>query len=447
MSSEFLPFARPRPGTTPPYLYPEYQSTQRRAPNRAPICFEHTLSEMTGPDFADNWAGPDNTDLTRQHRGEPLGERIIVTGHVLDEDGRPVPGTLIELWQCNAAGRYHHPVDQHDAPLDPNFTGAGQVVTGAGRRLSLRHDQARRLSLAQHAECVAPGAYPFRRVRPRLRDTAHHADVFPGRSAAAIRPDLSEHGRCGGARAADLRLRSRRSASRNGRSATASTWCCAAAPRPRWIRLTWTMAEKLIPTPSQTVGPFFHLGMDRPEWADLTAGNPRGERIVIAGRVLDGDGAPVPDAVLEVWQANEAGRYNHPDDRRDDAAARSGFPRLRPGRDRRRRRLSADHGQARSGAGARQRAAGATHQRRGVRARPAAAPLYADLFRRRSAQCRRPLAVVDRGCRGARYAAGPPQPKLSRQSGASTSCCRARTRRRFSISNSSDAARRFPPLA
>lgn len=78
------------------------------------------------------------------------------------------------------------------------------------------------------------------------------------------------------------------------------------------------MADKLIPTPSQTVGPFFHLGMDHPEWADLTAGNPAGERIAIEGRVIDGDGAPVPDAVIELWQANAAGRYNHPDDDQTD---------------------------------------------------------------------------------------------------------------------------------
>jgi protocatechuate 3,4-dioxygenase, alpha subunit len=77
------------------------------------------------------------------------------------------------------------------------------------------------------------------------------------------------------------------------------------------------MAEKLIPTPSQTVGPFFHLGLDRP-WADLTTGNPVGERIIIEGRVVDGDGAPVPDACLELWQANAAGRYNHPDDDQQD---------------------------------------------------------------------------------------------------------------------------------
>ena len=82
------------------------------------------------------------------------------------------------------------------------------------------------------------------------------------------------------------------------------------------------MAEKLIPTPSQTVGPFFSLGLDRPEWTDLTAGNPGqaplGERIVIEGRILDGDGAPVPDAVVEIWQANAAGRYAHPEDQQSD---------------------------------------------------------------------------------------------------------------------------------
>ena len=78
------------------------------------------------------------------------------------------------------------------------------------------------------------------------------------------------------------------------------------------------MADKLVPTPSQTVGPFFHIGLDRPDWADLTSGSPQGERIVIEGRVIDGDGASVPDACLELWQANAAGRYAHPDDTRTD---------------------------------------------------------------------------------------------------------------------------------
>jgi protocatechuate 3,4-dioxygenase, beta subunit len=157
-------YARHRGGTQPPYLYPDYQSTQKRSPKRALIPFEHTLSEITGPGFAEGWAGADATDLTKQHRGEPLGERIIVEGRVLDEDGRPVPGTLLELWQCNAAGRYHHPVDQHDAPLDPNFTGAGQVVTGAdgGYRFLT----------------IKPGAYPWRNQPNAWRPAHIHFGVF-----------------------------------------------------------------------------------------------------------------------------------------------------------------------------------------------------------------------------------------------------------------------------
>ena len=119
---------------------------------------------MTGPGFADGWAGPDLADLTTQHAGQPIGERIIVAGRVLDEDGRPVSGTLVELWQCNASGRYHHPVDQHDAPLDPNFTGVGQVVSGADgswRFLTIK-----------------PGAYPWRNTPNSWRPAHIHFGVF-----------------------------------------------------------------------------------------------------------------------------------------------------------------------------------------------------------------------------------------------------------------------------
>src|SRR5581483_667941 len=99
MDMTTLEYARQPAGEQPPALYPDYASTVKRAPQRPPLRFEHTLSEVTGPRFADFWAGPDAADLTRRHRGEPLGERIIVAGRVLDEAGRPVPGTLIELWQ------------------------------------------------------------------------------------------------------------------------------------------------------------------------------------------------------------------------------------------------------------------------------------------------------------------------------------------------------------
>jgi protocatechuate 3,4-dioxygenase beta subunit len=164
MDVSMLAFARPDQGTQPPTLYPDYGSTVKRSPKRAPVRFEHTLSEVTGPGFTDGWAGLAMTDLTRQHKGEPIGERIIVAGRVLDENARPVPGTLVELWQCNAAGRYHHPVDQHDAPLDPNFTGVGQAVTdedGNYRFLTIK-----------------PGAYPWRNTPNAWRPAHLHFGVF-----------------------------------------------------------------------------------------------------------------------------------------------------------------------------------------------------------------------------------------------------------------------------
>lgn len=159
-------YARHRAGTQPPYLYPDYASTVKRAPSRRLIRFEHTLSEITAPRFSTSWAGPVAADLTKQHNSEPLGERIIVTGRVLDEDGKPIPNTLVELWQCNAAGRYHHPVDQHDAPLDPNFTGAGQAITdGEGRYRFVT---------------IKPGAYPWRNAPNAWRPAHLHFGVFGG---------------------------------------------------------------------------------------------------------------------------------------------------------------------------------------------------------------------------------------------------------------------------
>src|SRR5260370_18729344 len=108
-----------------------YRSTQKRAPLRPLIIMRHTLSELTGPVYGHETVRENDNDLTTQHKGEPLGERIILHGHVLDEDGRGVPNTLLEIWQANACGRYIHVVDQHPAPLDPNFTGAGRAQSDA----------------------------------------------------------------------------------------------------------------------------------------------------------------------------------------------------------------------------------------------------------------------------------------------------------------------------
>lgn len=142
-----LPFNREDAGQ-PASLHADYGSTVARSPRHPLIKIPHTLTETTGP--ADRWAdlmGGSLADLTAQHKGAPQGQRIVVSGRVLDENGRAVPNTLMEIWQANAAGRYIHKKDQWDAPLDPNFTGAGRVITD---------DQGRYQYVT-----VRPGAYPW----------------------------------------------------------------------------------------------------------------------------------------------------------------------------------------------------------------------------------------------------------------------------------------------
>jgi protocatechuate 3,4-dioxygenase beta subunit len=132
----------------PPLLFPAYASTLRRAPAQAPIRIPQTVTETSGPaDCWDDLMGGALADMTRQHKGEPIGQRIIVTGRVLDESARPVPNTVIEIWQANAAGRYVHARDNWPAPLDPNFTGAGRVISDAQGRYRYI--------------TVRPGAYPW----------------------------------------------------------------------------------------------------------------------------------------------------------------------------------------------------------------------------------------------------------------------------------------------
>lgn len=150
----------------PPYLYPPYRSTMLRAPGLKPVAIPPGLSERTGPVFGRESVGPLDSDLTRNARrgGEPIGERIVVTGRVLDETGRPLPDTLIEIWQCNAAGRYVHAVDRHDAPLDPNFLGAGRTVSdesGHWRFLTIK-----------------PGAYPWGNHSNAWRPAHIHLSLF-----------------------------------------------------------------------------------------------------------------------------------------------------------------------------------------------------------------------------------------------------------------------------
>ena len=164
VSSIVHPFHRHPPGSQPDRVYEPYRSTPSRNPSKPLVFLPHTLSEVTGPVYGHDPISETDNDLTRQHPGEPLGERIVVAGRVLDDNGRPVPDTLVEIWQCNAAGRYLHNTDQHAAPLDPNFSGAGRTRTDA-------HGNYRFVS-------IKPGAYPWKNHSNAWRPRHIHFSLF-----------------------------------------------------------------------------------------------------------------------------------------------------------------------------------------------------------------------------------------------------------------------------
>lgn len=151
-------------GSQPPLDYPPYGSTHRRAPRRSAIHVPANYSDLDVPVYGWTGVGDDESDLTRQHAEEPQGQRIIVSGRVLDESGRPVAGALLEIWQANAGGRYRHDNDTHPAPLDPNFTGAGRIVTDAQGRYRFTS--------------IKPGAYPWRNHENAWRPAHIHFSVF-----------------------------------------------------------------------------------------------------------------------------------------------------------------------------------------------------------------------------------------------------------------------------
>jgi len=149
--------------------YPGYRSTRWRVPARPLQSLPEELHALDGPVFGEDVLQASDNDLTRQHDGEPLGERIIVSGRLLDEDGRPIRNSLVEIWQANAGGRYRHEVDQHPAPLDPNFSGAGRCLTdddGTYRFVTIK-----------------PGSYPWRNHPNAWRPAHIHFSVF-GRASS-----------------------------------------------------------------------------------------------------------------------------------------------------------------------------------------------------------------------------------------------------------------------
>ena len=151
---------------SPAFLDAGYCSTEFRGPKQPLIALPQGVGETSGPAFGRQWVTPRNADLTRNGRsnGEPVGERIVVTGRVVDEDGHPLPATLIEIWQANAAGRYAHQADAHDAPLDPNFEGVGRVLTDDRGWYKF--------------QTIKPGAYPWRNHPNAWRPNHIHFSLF-----------------------------------------------------------------------------------------------------------------------------------------------------------------------------------------------------------------------------------------------------------------------------
>jgi protocatechuate 3,4-dioxygenase, beta subunit len=151
-------------GTHPPLDYDGYGSARLRYPKQPLVALPHRLTEVTGPLLGEGRIGELDHDLTRQHAGEPIGERIEVFGRILDGDGRPVPHTLVEVWQTNSAGRYAHAGDNHPAPLDPNFSGVGRCLTDADGRYRF--------------VTIKPGAYPWRNHANAWRPAHIHFSLF-----------------------------------------------------------------------------------------------------------------------------------------------------------------------------------------------------------------------------------------------------------------------------
>jgi protocatechuate 3,4-dioxygenase, beta subunit len=321
-SLEVQGYRRPHPGTQPEYWHRAYASSELRSPRLPLVPIPQTLTETTGPWFGTKDIRAGGDDLTNRHSGQPIGERIVVSGRVIDEDGRPMPRTLVEIWQANAAGRYQHRWDQHDAPLDPNFAGQGSMLT---------NDEGR-----YHFVSVRPGAYPWRNHYNAWRPAHIHFSVFGPAFATRLVTQMYFPGdpllegdpifNCTADEAARRRL------------IAAFDWQTTIPETALGYRFDlilrgreatpMDLATHVPATTSQTVGPFFQIGFEPLERVELASPEFEGERVTIEGRVVDGSGAGVPDACLEIWQADARGDYAEPGDPKSGGATFRGFGRI-----------------------------------------------------------------------------------------------------------------------
>lgn len=189
----------------PPAFTPEYKTSVLRSPRNSLLSLQNSVSELTGPRFGHSDIGPLDNDLIKNYAktGDPISERIVVHWRVLDENGKPVPDTLVEFWQANA-GRALSAQEGHLSGADRSeFRRMRTRADVAGRLLLFPHRQARSLSLAQLCQQLAAGPHPFLDLRHSFRPAADHPDVFRGRSAHPHLPDRQHHCRQGGALPAD----------------------------------------------------------------------------------------------------------------------------------------------------------------------------------------------------------------------------------------------------
>ena len=369
---------------------PTTVGTSLRSPSRPLVIIPQTLSEITGPVYGHSDVQPEEADLTTQHAGEPLGERIIVRAACSTRPAAPCRNTLIEIWQCNAAGRYIHQVDQHPAPLDPNFTGAGRVVTDADGNYQFITIKPGAYPWGNHPNAWRPAHIHFSLFGPSFLTRLVTQMYFPGDPLFPFDPIFNS--------VTDAKARERMIC-RFDMETTKPEWALgyifdivlrgpAATPDATNDQDLQNMPER---TPSQTVGPYLHIGLTQgvsacreifgPAVAD--AGVP-GSHIRIEGRVLDGNGNVMPDAMMEIWQADAEGRYAHPADGRPPASnSFRGFGRCATAKDGGFSFATVKPGACRAPTAA---AAGAAHQCGRVRARHAQAAVHAHLLRGRSGQ-------------------------------------------------------------
>jgi protocatechuate 3,4-dioxygenase beta subunit len=304
--ADLAPFRSISPGSQPPYDAPAYHWTAKRHPRRALHAMPPTISGTTGLGTTGTGATgpffpaarfPVIADLTMVTGKPALGERIIVAGTVTGEDGQPVPGAMIEVWQANAAGRHDHPEDQHDAPLDPNFRGAGRVFTDAEGRYRFVTIRPGVYAWENHRNAWRPAHIHFSVAGPNFAARLVTQMYFPGDPLLTFDPVFH---------AVPEPAARNRMIARFDLDLAQPNWAlgyrfdivlpyrCATPDRQTTVP---------IATASQTIGHHWHLIQDV-DCSDLTSFGAEGERIALTGAVRDGDGAPCTDACVEIWQAD-----------------------------------------------------------------------------------------------------------------------------------------------